>query len=77
MELKSTSSASGLDSGSGSSPAETDEEAGVVIVVSDEKPKMSGALSDKKETNVGGDISMPSSSSKDEDLPGITLTKAP
>lgn len=75
MELKSTSSASGL--GSRSSPLETDEESGVVIVVSDETPKVSGALSEKTETKVGGDISMPSSSAKDEDLPGITLTKAP
>lgn len=74
MELKSTSSASGL--GLGSSPATTDEEAGMVVLP-DDKPEMLGALRNKKETSVGGVPPTSSPSVKDEDLPGITLTKAP
>ncbi|MCJ1348205.1 hypothetical protein MMC31_006436, partial [Peltigera leucophlebia] len=75
MELKSTSSASGL--GLGSSPVTTDEEAGVVIVVPDEKLEMLGALTNSKETSVGGVPPISSQSANDEDLPGITLTKKP
>lgn len=75
MELKSTSSASGL--GLGSAPFATDEEAGLVIVVPDEKLEMSGALTNNKETSLVGVPPTPLPSAKDEDLPGITLTKAP
>lgn len=73
MELKSTSSALGL--GWGSSPVSTDEEVGVIIVVPDENPEISDALT-KKETSVGGAPPMSSSSPKEEYLPGITLTIA-
>ena len=75
MGLESTSSASGLRLGS--LHVNTDEEAGVVIVVPDEKPEMSGALTNNKETSVAGVPPMSSASAKDEDLPGIILTKAP